>query len=117
MKRNSTGMLKRLCIFALLTVLLTAAAVPLPRACAEEEPDWEGYTGEDYGDEDEDWEDEEEDLMLLLLFCHLYVNNNDNNIGFHDLDFLYDNKRTWNRVSTAPKPSRNARSQAASPSG
>ena len=36
------------------------------------------------------WEDMEENLMLLLLFCHLYVNNNDNNIGFHDLDFLYD---------------------------
>lgn len=44
------------------------------------------------------WEDMEENLMLLLLFCHLYVNNNDNNIGFHDLDFLYDDKRTWNRV-------------------
>ena len=44
------------------------------------------------------WEDMEEELMLLLLFCHLYVNNNDNNILFHDLDFLYDDKRTWNRV-------------------
>ena len=46
------------------------------------------------------WDDGdlEEELMLLLLFCHLYVNNNDNNIGFHDLDFLYDDKRTWNRV-------------------
>ena len=44
------------------------------------------------------WEDAEEELMLLLLFCHLYVNNNDNNIRFHDLDFLYDDKRTWNRV-------------------
>ena len=45
------------------------------------------------------WEDGmEEELMLLLLFCHLYVNNNDNNIGFNDLDFLYDDKRTWNRV-------------------
>lgn len=44
------------------------------------------------------WEDMEEELMLFLLFCHLYVNNNDNNIRFHDLDFLYDDKRTWNRV-------------------
>ena len=44
------------------------------------------------------WEGMEDELMLLLLFCHLYVNNNDNNIRFHDLDFLYDNKRTWNRV-------------------
>ncbi|SFW12783.1 ATPase family associated with various cellular activities (AAA) [Prevotellaceae bacterium HUN156] len=44
------------------------------------------------------WEDIEEELMLFLLFCHLYVNNNDNNIRFHDLDFLYDDKRIWNRV-------------------
>ena len=44
------------------------------------------------------WEYMEEEMMLLLLFCHLYVNNNDNNVRFHDLDFLYDNKRTWNRV-------------------
>ena len=44
------------------------------------------------------WEDAEEGLMLFLLFCHLYVNNNDNNIRFHDLDFLYDDKQTWNRV-------------------
>lgn len=44
------------------------------------------------------WEDAEEGLMLFLLFCHLYVNNNDNNIRFYDLDFLYDDKRTWNRV-------------------
>ncbi len=39
-----------------------------------------------------------EDEMLLVLFSHLYVNNNDDNIGYHDLDFLYDNKREWNRV-------------------
>ena len=44
------------------------------------------------------WEEMEEEKMLFLLFCHLYVNNNDNNILFRDLDFLYDNKRTWNRV-------------------
>ena len=44
------------------------------------------------------WNDMEEEMMLFLLFCHLFVNNNDNNIRFHDLDFLYDNKRTWNRV-------------------
>lgn len=44
------------------------------------------------------WEEMEEEMMLFLLFCHLYVNNNDNNILFHDLDFLYDNKRTWNRA-------------------
>ncbi len=39
-----------------------------------------------------------EDKMLLILFSHLFVNNNDDNIGYHDLDFLYDDKREWNRV-------------------
>lgn len=29
------------------------------------------------------------DLMLLVLFCHLFVNNGDDNIRFHDLEFLY----------------------------
>jgi hypothetical protein len=36
--------------------------------------------------------------MLLILFSHLFVNNNDDNIGFHDLEFLYDWKRTWRMV-------------------
>jgi len=40
----------------------------------------------------------EEDDMMLILFSHLFVNNNDDNIGYHDLNFLYDNKRTWNMV-------------------
>lgn len=40
----------------------------------------------------------EEDEMMLILFSHLFVNNNDDNIGYHDLNFLYDNKRTWNMV-------------------
>ena len=40
----------------------------------------------------------EEDKMLLVLFSHLCVNNNDDNIGYLDLDFLYDNKRMWNRI-------------------
>ena len=42
-------------------------------------------------------EDDEDDKMLLVLFCHLCVNNGDDNIGYHDLDFLYDDKREWNR--------------------
>ena len=43
---------------------------------------------------DENFDD---DKMLLVLFCHLCVNNGDDNIGFHDLDFLFDDKREWNR--------------------
>ena len=39
----------------------------------------------------------EEDKMLLVLFCHLCVNDGDDNIGYRDLDFLYDDKREWNR--------------------
>ena len=42
----------------------------------------------------------EEYKMLLVLFSHFCVNNNDDNIGYHDLDFLYDNKRIWNRIKT-----------------
>ena len=40
----------------------------------------------------------DEDKMLLILFSHLFVNNNDNSIRFHDLDFLYDDKREWSIV-------------------
>lgn len=39
----------------------------------------------------------DEDKMLLVLFCHLCVNDGDDNIGYRDLDFLYDDKREWNR--------------------
>lgn len=33
---------------------------------------------------------QEDDEMLLLLFCHLYVNDDDDNIYHYDLDFLYE---------------------------
>ena len=42
-------------------------------------------------------EEDESNKMLLVLFCHLCVNNGDDNIGYYDLDFLYDDKREWNR--------------------
>lgn len=38
----------------------------------------------------------EDDRILLLLFCHLFVNNGDDNIFFYDLDFFYDDKLDWN---------------------
>ena len=41
-----------------------------------------------------------DDKMLLVLFCHLCVNNGDDYIGFHNLDFLYDNKRYWIHTKT-----------------
>ena len=39
--------------------------------------------------------DDDEDDMMLLLFSHLFVNNSDDNIGYHDIDFLFDNKHNW----------------------
>jgi len=33
-----------------------------------------------------------DDLTLLVCFCHLCGNNNDDNIGMHDFSFLYDNE-------------------------
>ena len=38
------------------------------------------------------------DTMILLVFLHLFVNENDDSIGFYDLDFLLDNRRNWNMV-------------------
>lgn len=37
---------------------------------------------------------QEDDAMLLVLFCSLFVNNDDDNIGWHDIKFLYDSKST-----------------------
>lgn len=40
-----------------------------------------------------------EDEMMLILFSHLFVNNNDDNIRFHDLDFLFE-KRSWRHIKS-----------------
>jgi len=40
----------------------------------------------------------EDDLVLLLCFCHLAGNNNDNNIGIHDFAYLYEDKRIANSL-------------------
>lgn len=34
----------------------------------------------------------QEDKMMLIVFCHLFVNNEDDYIGWHNLKFLYDEK-------------------------
>ena len=38
-----------------------------------------------------------DDEMMLILFSHLFVDNEDDNIRFHDIDFLYDNTLVWRR--------------------
>ena len=41
-----------------------------------------------------------EDKMLLVLFSHLCVNNEDDDIRYRDLDFLYDDKIQWSQTKT-----------------
>ena len=43
------------------------------------------------------WDD---DALLLLVFSHLFVNNNDDNIGYHDLNFFFDRKHKWNYIKS-----------------
>ena len=40
----------------------------------------------------------QDDAILLVIFSHLFVNNNDDNIGYHDLNFFYDRKSQWNLI-------------------
>ena len=42
---------------------------------------------------------DEKDEMLLVMFCHLFANNGDDNIYFYDLDFLFE-KSAWRRVKS-----------------
>lgn len=42
---------------------------------------------------------DEWDEILLVLFCHLFANNGDDNIYFWDLDFLFE-KSAWRRVKS-----------------
>lgn len=44
---------------------------------------------------------DEDDTMLLLLFCHLFVTNGDDNINWSDLRFLYDSKRIRSATKAA----------------
>ena len=41
---------------------------------------------------------DEDDLALLVCFCHLAGNNNDDNIGEHDFRFLYDENLSFRRI-------------------
>jgi SpoVK/Ycf46/Vps4 family AAA+-type ATPase len=45
----------------------------------------------------------EEDKTLLLFFCHLFVNDDDDGVGFHDFDDLFANKSTFKRIKSAFK--------------
>jgi hypothetical protein len=41
------------------------------------------------------------DEVLLLCFCHLFVNNDDDNIGFHDIDDIFEHRALFRRVKRA----------------
>lgn len=36
----------------------------------------------------------DEDKLLFIFMAHLFVENNDDNIGFHDIDYLFDDKES-----------------------
>lgn len=42
----------------------------------------------------------EMDELLLILFSHLFVSNNDDNIGYRDLEFMFgrEKSRLWKRI-------------------
>jgi len=40
----------------------------------------------------------ENDMILLILFCHHFVNNSDDDIRFYDLSPFYDHKSEWNLI-------------------
>ena len=46
--------------------------------------------------------------MLLILFSHLFVNNSDDNVGWHDFEFMHDGRAMWisvkNRLSSGNHP-------------
>jgi hypothetical protein len=39
-----------------------------------------------------------EDTVLLLAFCHFYVNNDDDLVGYHDLEDIYENNAMYRRI-------------------
>ena len=41
---------------------------------------------------------DDDDFCLLMLFCHLFVNNTDDRIRFHDIEFLYKDTRRFSRL-------------------
>jgi hypothetical protein len=51
---------------------------------------------------------EDDDIfLLLLLFCHLFVNNDDDNIGFGDLDDIFEEKWRFRTIKTYLKDETN----------
>jgi SpoVK/Ycf46/Vps4 family AAA+-type ATPase len=45
--------------------------------------------------------------ILLLFFCHLFVENNDDNIRFHDFNSLYESKSTFRHIKSSLAEKRN----------
>jgi ATP-dependent 26S proteasome regulatory subunit len=45
--------------------------------------------------------DDGDDFLLLLLFCHRFVNLDDDSVGFHDFDDLYERKYTFRHIKSS----------------
>lgn len=44
---------------------------------------------------------DEDDFILLLFFCNAFVNNDDDNIQFYELDDLFDSKLAFRRIKSS----------------
>jgi hypothetical protein len=45
-----------------------------------------------------DFDIDDTEMALLVFFCLLYVNNNDDHIGFHDIEDMYDDRYMFRNV-------------------
>ena len=42
--------------------------------------------------------DETNDFILLILFCHLFINNDDDSVGFHDFTEIFESKNDFRSI-------------------
>jgi hypothetical protein len=45
-----------------------------------------------------DFDIDDTEMALLIFFCLLYVNNNDDHVGFHDIEDIYDDRYMFRNV-------------------
>lgn len=45
--------------------------------------------------------DDDHNLLLLLLFCHCFINLDDDSIGFQDFEYLYEEKWTFRKIKSS----------------
>lgn len=51
---------------------------------------------------------DENNFLLLLLFCHRYINRDDDSVGFYDFDDLYEDRWVFKKISSGLRSGENA---------